>query len=361
MELQSARTSTVSRVAAVAGMAVAFVWAIIRAGATVSPGLDDAHKAALIWPRIPGGEFSSFYADSSWGILIFRMLQLESEREFLLLAVLSAVFAVLALAAWAAWAVPTSLKSRAVRLMLLAPLPAVLFNWLGFYDGYTVLAWAVVLWAWASGSRVLLAISGVFLGLQHFEQGLLGIIGITLVWFATREHLRAPLKMLAPTWSLLGLIAGKAILMTTLALNGSELTGRTSGVSAYYREWIVTAMNTGPILLWSLFAGSWAILIAWWLRESRVRNHLLLAVALATAAGAMLLSGDRPRVFIMITAPLLLLLTVALLSQRSLSRKTWLGIETVVWIGPPVALWGPVVVNANVLDHLIMTFRALAG
>lgn len=361
MELQSVRTPTVARAASVAGIAAAFVWAIVRSGATVSPGLADAHNAAVIWPRVPGGEFSSFYADSAWGILIFRMFGLESEREFLLLAVSSAVVAVLALAAWAAWAVPTPLKSRAVRLMLLAPLPAVLFNWLGFYDGYTALAWVVILWAWASGSRVLLAISGVFLGLQHFEQGLLGVIGITLVWIATRDHLRAPLKLLAPTWSLMGLVIGKAILMTTIALNGSELSGRTSGVSAYYREWIITAINTGPILLWSLFAGSWAILIAWWIRESKVRNHMLLALALATAAGAMLLSGDRPRVFIMITAPLLLLLTVASLARRDLSRKTWIGIETLVWIGPPVALWGAVVVNANALDHLIMTLRSLTG
>lgn len=361
MKLQALRTPIVARVASAAGILVAFIWAIVRSGATVSPGLADAHNAAVIWPKIPGGEFSSFYADSAWGIVLFRMLGLESEREFLLLAASSAVSAVLALAVWAAWAAPKGLKTRAVRLMLLAPLPAVLFNWLGFYDGYTALAWAVVLWAWASGSRLLLAVAGVFLGLQHFEQGLLGILGITLMWIAARNDLRAPLKVLAPTWSLLGLVAGKAILMTTLAVNGSELSGRTSGVSAYYREWIITAINTGPILLWSLFAGSWAILIAWWLRESRVRNHLLLAVALSIAAGTMLLSGDRPRVFIMITAPLLLLLTVALLARNDLSRKTWLGIETLVWVGPPVALWGAVVVNANALDHLIMTLRSLTG
>ena len=361
MQLQALRTPAVARFASIGGIAVAFIWAVVRSGATISPGLADAHNAAVIWPRIPGGEFSSFYADSALGILIFRGLSLESEREFLMVAVLAAVGAVIALAGWAAWAVPAQFKSRAVRLMLLAPLPAVLFNWLGFYDGYTALAWAAILWAWATGSRLLLSIAGVLLGLQHFEQGLLGIAALTIVWVAVRSGLREPLRSLAPAWSVVGLVVGKVILMATLALNGSELSGRTSGVSSYYRDWIVTAINTGPLLLWSLFAGSWAILILWWLRESRVRNQTLIAFAVAIAVGAMLISGDRPRVFVMITAPLLLLLTVALLARRDLSRRTWTGVEVLVWIGPPIALWGPVVVNSNALDHLIMTFSSLTG
>jgi len=347
--------------ASIAGIAVAFVWAVIRSGATISPGLSDAYNAAVIWPRVPSGEFSSFYADSALGILVFRALPLQSEQQFLLLSAAAAVAAVIALAGWAAWAAPNEYKSRAVRLTLLAPLPAVLFNWLGFYDGFTALAWAAALWAWASGSRVLLALAGILLGLQHFEQGLLGLVALTLVWFAVRSKLREPLRNRAPIWLVIGLAIGKGILMTTLTLNGSELSGRTSGVSAYYREWITTAINTGPMLLWSLFAGSWAIVIAWWLRESHRRNQILVILAIALALGATLISGDRPRVFIMITAPLLLVLTIALLMDQGLSRRSWIGIETIVWIGPPIALWGSTVVNSNALDHLIMTFSSLTG
>lgn len=361
MQVKGNKTPAVSLIVSLGGVAAALVWSVLRSGATVSPGLSDAHNAAVIWPNVPGGEFSSFYADSALGILVFRGLTLESEREFLWLAVVATLGAVAALAGWAAWAVPTEFKSRAARLMLLAPLPAVLFNWLGFYDGFTALAWAAILWAWATGSRVLLSLAGVLLGLQHFEQGLLGLVGLTLVWLAVRGSLREPLRSVAPTWSLAGVLAGKAMLMLILFSNGSELSGRTSGVSAYYREWIVTAINTGPFLLWSLFAGSWAIVIAWWLREARIRNQLLLAVAISIAVGATLISGDRPRVFIMITAPLLLLLTIALLMGKGLSRRTWMGVETLVWIGPPIALWGPNVVNSNALDHLIMTFSSLTG
>jgi len=347
--------------ASIGGVLVAFVWSIVRSGATISPGLSDAYNAAVIWPRVPSGEFSSFYADSALGILVFRALPLQSEQQFLLLSATAAITAVIALAGWAAWAVPSEFKSRAVRLMLLAPLPAVLFNWLGFYDGFTALAWAAIFWAWASGNRVLLVLAGILLGLQHFEQGVLGLIALTLVWFAVRSNLREPLRNRVPIWAVIGLGIGKVILMTTLALNGSELSGRTSGVSAYYREWIITAINTGPMLLWSLFAGSWAIVIAWWLRESHRRNQILVILAIALALGAALISGDRPRVFIMITAPLLLVLTIGLLMDQGLSRRSWIGIETIVWIGPPIALWGSKVVNSNALDHLIMTFSSLTG
>jgi len=361
MRSTALKTPAVALLASTGGILVAFVWSIIRSGATVSPGLSDAYNAAVIWPRVPSGEFSSFYADSALGILMFRGLPLESERQFLLLSAMAAVAGVIALAGWAAWAVPNELKSRAVRLMLLAPLPAVLFNWLGFYDGFTAVAWAAILWAWASGNRVLLALAGILLGLQHFEQGLLGLIALTLVWLAVRNNLREPLCNRAPIWSVIGLAIGKGILMITLALNGSELSGRTSGVSAYYREWVITAINTGPMLLWSLFAGSWAIVIAWWLRESHRKNQVLVSLAVVLALGATLISGDRPRVFIMVTAPLLLVLTIALLMDRGLSRRAWVGIETLVWIGPPIALWGSTVVNSNALDHLIMTFSSLTG
>jgi hypothetical protein len=361
MRSTALKTPAVLMFASIGGILVAFVWSIIRSGATISPGLSDAYNAAVVWPRVPSGEFSSFYADSALGILVFRVLPLESEQQFLLLSATAAIAAVVALAGWAAWVVPNEFKSRAVRLLLLAPLPAVLFNWLGFYDGFTALAWAAILWAWASGSRLLLALAGILLGLQHFEQGLLGLIALTLVWLAVRGDLREPLRNRTPIWTVFGLAIGKGVLMGTLALNGSELSGRTSGVSAYYREWFITAINTGPMLLWSLFAGSWAIVIAWWLRESHRRNQVLVILAVALALGATLISGDRPRVFIMITAPLLLVLTVALLMSRGLSRRSWLGIETLVWIGPPIALWGSKVVNSNALDHLIVTFSSLSG
>ena len=360
-ESTKTRRTSLGLVATVGGILAALVWSIVRAGTTVSPGLGDAHNAALIWPEVPSGEFSSFYADSALGILIYRGLSLESEKSFLWLSSVTALLAVVALAGWAYWAAPGSQKARAARLMILAPLPAVLFNWLGFYDSYTALAWAAVLWAWASRSRLLLSIAGVLVGLQHFEQGLLGLAALTLIWFAVRDHLPAPLRERTPLWSLIGLVIGKGILVVTLVLNGSELSGRTSGVSAYYREWFITAVNTGPVLLWALFAGSWAVVIGWWLLEAKQRNRVLLVGAIAIGVAAMLISGDRPRVFIMIIAPMLLVLTIAFLARKDTSPKALIAVETIVWVGAPIALWGPKVVNSNALDHLIMTFGSLTG
>lgn len=348
-----------SRLWAWATIALAFLWAVARSGVSVTPALGDLFGASTVWPQRLDGDFLAFYTDSPLGILLSRALMLSSEAQFLRLATGATLVAIVSYACVAAWWSPTGARARAVRWALLAPLPAVLLAWLGSYDPFTVAAWLVCLAAWRSGRVWVLALSGVLLGFQHFEHGLLGIVSLTFTWYATRRHLPEPLQRLSPLWLVAGAVAGKLMLTGVLVSSGSAVSGRTQWLAPFLRDWTVTAINTGPTLLWSLFAGSWAIVVAVWVLAAHRRERLFLVLALVVGLLGLALSGDRPRVFVLIMAPSLLLAIVALLRAPAIPRSTIRIIEAIVWLGVPLSLWGSAVVGTGALDQLIMTWQQL--
>lgn len=343
------------------GVVIALAWSLLRSGPTVTPSLDALLAAARLWPQRLPGEFEAFYADSPLGLLVTRALGAGTPAAYLWVSLV----AILAVAScWALWAwlhSPTDQRWRAARLAGLAPLFGVLATWLGFYDPFTMLAWAVVLFAWLSGSRVLVAVSGVLLGFQHLEHGLLGLTALVLVWIAVRGDLPPRLTALNPAWAGIGILAGKAALLLILLSNGVTASGRTAWLGAYLVDWAKVGVNTGPILVWSLFAGSWALVVAFWLAQPQRRARWALAAALLVGLLATAASGDRPRVFIIVMAPALLVLTVAYLHRRQGSVTELRLVESVVWLAPVVTLWGADVVYGNVVDQAITTWQLLTG
>lgn len=345
----------------VVGVVLALAWSLLRAGPTVTPSLDALLAAAQAWPQRLPGEFEAFYADSPLGLLVARALGATSPAAYLWVSVVAIAIVATCWAGWA-WAnAPEGQRWRAARLAVLAPVFGVLATWLGFYDPFTMLAWAVVLYSWLSGSRVLLVVSGVLLGFQHLEHGLLGLAALVLVWAAVRSDLPPRLRDANPGWAVIGVLAGKAVLLLILLLNDVAASGRTAWLGVYLVDWTKVAINTGPILLWSLFAGSWAIVVAFWLTTPVRRARLALTAAFLVGVLATMASGDRPRVFVMVMAPALLVLTVAYLHRRQSSASELRLVESIVWLAPVVTLWGAEVVYGNVVDQAVTTWQILTG
>ena len=343
------------------GVALALGWAIVRAGPTVTPLLDSFLRASQSWPARPEDGSEAFVSDSPSGLLMARLLGLDEASGFLWMSV---GVMLLSSSLWILWAwmncAPEE-RWRAARLTALAPVIGVMAAWLGFYDPFTLLAWGLVMFAWMSGSRALLAVAGLLLGFQHFEHGALGLVALTLAWTAVRTHLRGAIAQVSPLWAAIGLLIGKGALLLTLVMSGETLTGRTSWLALYVTDWSKVALNSLPTLLWALFAGSWAVVLAYWLADRGRRSRLLLAGALSVGMLATVISGDRPRVFIIVVAPALLVLTVAYLSRGSTQRRERLLVESVVWLAPTVTLWGAQVVYANVIDQALTTWGLLTG
>jgi hypothetical protein len=331
---------------------MALGWAVIRSGPDFAWVLEDAYAAALIWPQRLTDVNMTFYTDSPLGWVAFKFFPGQTLYSFALFGTMAAVGATATLLSWMAVASESGSRIRAMRLAILCPLFAVLFAWLGFYDSWTLLAWVVALYLWLTGSRIALAAGGLLLGFQHFEQGILGIVALWLTWLAVGDRLRAPINRLSPLWILPGLLVGKAVL---LAVTAQESSSRSAWLLEHLRSWTVTGVSVGPVLAWSLFAGSWGLVIWLWLSVSERRSRVYLILALTIGLAATFISGDRPRVFIIVMAPALLvaiLVFVKTVRQGSTESRI---VEALMWLAPPLLLWGKTIVNSDVANPLYTT------
>lgn len=73
---------------------------------------------------------------------------------------------------------------------------------------------------------------------------------------------------------------------------------------------------------------------------------------------ATILSGDRPRVFVLVLFPTVVLLGVVFLRLKTPRTTVWL-VEAMVWLAPPVIFWAGDVANENVIDPLLILTEVL--
>ncbi len=342
------------------GILAALAWSMVRSGFIMTSVPEDLVAAAAIWPQRTESWMTQFYADSPLYILSARALGLEDNIGIIRQGFIVSLIALVALAVWGARVTPLGQRARASRLALLAPISAVLFSAIGSYDAFTALVWAVALWLWLTGSRTALVLAGALLGIQHFEQSGLGVVALLFTWLALRNHLPDPVNRLSPAWLLPGLVGGKALVVLVLVLNGQSATGRAQWLSTYLLEWTKIGVATLPYLAWSLFAGFWLLLFVLWSRAG-ARSRWLLLGALLTGLVGMATSGDRPRVFILILLPSVLIAIAAFLRQTDKTRLEMNAVEALAWIGPPVILAGKIALNASVIDNGYVSFMWMTG
>ena len=355
----------VRRISVLLGIAVAVGWAVFRSGTdTVYQLQTDAARAAN-WPN-PGLRAEEAYTRmSAIGPWLYKLIGGDSDVKYLVLSAGTAVVSVLLLCMWCLVNAPREQGPRAVRLVILAPVVALLATQIGNYDPFTVLGVGLFLFAWSSGRRSLLGASGFYLGLQHFEQGFLGILLFGIFVHFAQDWLPPRLRgSSSPLWALLGVVLGKLALSIILFINGvSSSDGRAAWISdpELLRIAIVGSVNFLPALMMSLFAGAWAIVLASGM--SGMNRSAQIAGSLAIVAGVIVavVTLDHTRTFVLITLPLLALLTVGLLNRwpHEVSTKTLVLVESMAWLIIPVGLYtspdGPTFLkDMNVTDHFLM-------
>jgi hypothetical protein len=355
--LQESRTSTLC---GLFGAGAALLWAMARSGFTLNPVLEDMVTAADLWPQRTEAWMTQFYADSPLYIIAANAFGLVNEVGLVRQSFVVAVAALIALAAWVWRFTLPPQKFRGARLLILAPIGAVLFSSIGSYDPFTALAWAIALWLWVSGRPLLVIAGGLALGVQHFEQALLGITSLFLAWLALREDLPDKLRMSNPLWLVPGIVIGKALLTALFVVTGGLPTGRTEWLGRYVTEWTKIGIATFPYLLWALFAGLWLVVVIVWLRSRWASRLLLIAAAIPGLFGT-ILSGDRPRVFVFILLPALMITVVALLNRKSTRASEARLVEIIAWLAPPLILAGKTAPNANIFDNGYVSIMWITG
>lgn len=355
----SARSPLVT-LGATAGLLLALIWALLRSGFTMSPVPEDLVAAAQIWPSRTASWMTEFYADSPLYIFSSRLFGISDTIGLIRQSLIVGIIALLSLALWAWCSTQTSQRNRAARLVVLAPVGGVLFSSIGNYDAFTALAWSVVLWLWLTRSRVALAAGGGILGIQHFEQTLLGVLALTLTWLAIRQFAPPAIAATSPLWIVPGVIAGKGVLLLFMIAGGHSASGRSQWLSTYVLDWTKVGIATLPYLVWSLFAGVWLLVILVWLRAD-IRAKSLLVGAFTLGIAGTIVSGDRPRVFVQILLPSLILLIVVFLRAQQSTRVESMSVEIMAWLAPPIILAGKSAANANVFDNAYVSFMWITG
>lgn len=342
------------------GAIVAGIWAIVRSGTGIVPGAEWHFDAAAFWPNRPQSQDEWYLADSPLGLILSKALAIEDVQQFLLLHVVATLMALIALASWGFSVTGSAGRWQAVRISLLAPISAVLLAWIGMYDAFTAIAWAIALFSWSLGRRPLMIAAGIVLGFQHFEHAVLGLAALTLTRMALQSRLPDSLNRRSPLWLLPGLLIGKSGLLLIFSIQGVPLTSREDWISRYLYDWSATAANVFPLLLWSFFVGWWAVAILLTL-DSTKRQRLFMSGAFVIGLLATLFSGDRPRVFILVLLPTVAVASVAFVRSTKQGSRENRFVEAIVWLAPPILFWGKDVANSNVIDLIVIGVKEISG
>lgn len=327
----------------------ACVWVVVRSGTGFLGEPEGGLLAAAAWPQTTDQWELDFLGESPINLIIVRALGIETARGWYLL---HATATVLAIAAWAIVTAGASTRGHrwtASRWIILTPFAAVLLAWIGSYDPFTVITLAIVFLGLVMNRVWLLGLGAFLLGIQHFEQGVLSLLALAFTTAALGSQ--SPITVPRSRWWLvaIGLVAGKILLLATLAISRGGLDGRSSWLEQYLGEWTLTAANIFPLLLWSLFAGAWGIVITQAVNLGSLRARLLLLAAFLVCILGLTLSGDRPRVFVIVALPALALLTASLLGEER-DRRVLIVVESMLWLGTPIIFWTADVANATVID-----------
>lgn len=317
---------------------VAALWAVLRVAPGTIPDVSQTAARSALWPQRDLGEFTEFVRTSPLGQIAYRIGGALGTWEYVLIHALAAMGAVALLAWWLARQVPAGRRGVAVRLVVLSPVVAVLVVFLGAYDPFTVIGMAALLFAWASGSRWAVVAAGVYLGFQHFEQGLVVVIVGAVAAYALRGRPGADRP--TPAWAYLGLVVGKAALTLVLQMaTGDGLSGRSSYlVWEWVRPALVSTVNFGPVLLLSLFAGLWALVVVGLLRL-QLRQRLLMLLAFALCLVPMAVAADHTRIYVLCALVPLLMLTADVLRGGDVTGHELVLVEAMAWLVVPLFVW----------------------
>jgi len=361
--LTSSGTLALKRWAGLATIALAACWAFLRSGTGVMPDLQTFTAWALSWPATATEPLQEVYFSSPLGHVTAQVLQATTESRFLWLHTLTAIAAIAGLACWSYLSAGGDGRNQAARLVILTPITAILLAWLGYYDAFTVVCWVLALFAWRTGWRPLMIAAGVLLGFQHFEQAALGALAWLLAWAALRTT-DAFSSHRSPAWVLLGVPLGKLALIAVLTMSGTGSDqGRLGWLTdtAMLRTTVSTAVNNGPLLLWSMFAGFWVIVIYAFLGLPGRRERWCLIAAVGLPLFMTLVTFDRPRVFALTTIPIVAMLSVVFAQEmrKQGDGRLRLPLEAIVWLGTPLIFWGQTLFNFGALDRIIVLYGAL--
>lgn len=335
----------------VLGTAAVVAWVLLRTGPDLVPGVVSQEEVARAWPHSDVTWRTAYVLRAPLGQVAYRALPVQGLDVFVLLHVAALATAAGLLLAWLLRRYGSQAGAVAATVLLLAPLTAVLLEWLGIYDAFSVLAW-VLLVVTLPRSRGAQVAAAVVAGVQNFEQVAVGLVLLALLPELSR---RAGWRPWVPGL-LAGAVAGRAALEAYLrsvgAPSGSRLTFLVHD-PALFVEVLHSSLVSAPLLVMSSLGGLWAlavpVLLAGWPGWSRsLRLRVLAAAALLLAVGV--LTADHTRVMALTAVPVVVAAAVAVGRSHETYGGFWRTPQAwLLVLVPPVISFGDAVLPLGLL------------
>lgn len=337
----------------------AFGWAFVRSGPSPLPNLSVNVQAIDAWPRLVGSQWDAFIAYSPLALLVQRLSGVNSETDLVRWSLVASVLALFLLGYWQYSCAPDGQRLRAMRIVFLAPIAAVMFTGLGAYDPVTVVGLGALLFAVTSSRSSLYLTSGLLLGLAHFELAIFAFLALILILMSTREVHELRISRRHVVVFLTSAVVARLFVEVMIRQFNTSPPGRGLWIESELWTWTATAANIFPLLVWSLFAGTWLIVFVVWNRMHSVQSQLLFLGAIAVGLFVLAISGDRPRTFVLAMTPALgVIIYLFLRSERTYLARV---AEAVCWVAVPLVFWSNNVWNSEALNRTIMLFEAIRG
>lgn len=318
-----------------------FAMVIGKSGIWLMPNLLGQHSISQSLGKMPFTDPNAQYIYSNFlEPLLFGIIGLESPLFYAFYAgMISIIFLVL----FIGWFITYHSKENAITqqkvfLTALFPVFAVPFYWIGM-DGMTLLLMLIIMIN-LNQSKALF-ITAALLGVQHFEQGFIGlgffICSLTLAILFSSYNKTTHVRVIVQAGiGLAGLIFGKIILMGYFYSAGivftiDRLAYTQNSLPVFMDQW----NKSWPYILYSSLATGWIIIL------SRIRFLWPFIITMLVALLMMILVGDQTRVINIVTFPALFYWVFMNKDFWDNLNQRWIGPLLIIYfITPFVYVWG---------------------
>lgn len=315
-------------------------WVLWRTGPAIMPNLELFEPVAADWPLSSVEPAFGYSLRVPLGPMAYQLVPQPGPKAYVILHAVCLLTAAALLTGWLARRLGLRRALIAYCVLALAPITAVLLNWIGMYDAFSILAFVVLMMSLDRGPRVQFA-AAALVGFQNFEQSLVALVIVLLVPTLARSVGMTPraVPLLA------GILAGKAVLETFLsavgAVSGSRLLFLATDDKA--REILTGVASVAPIILWSALGGLWLYAVPAVQAALRQWSRAQLAMAAAAAFiwfGSGIISEDQTRVLAMTSFPAVVLAAIHIaLRYRDLPEFVRTPQAWGLILAPPLVLW----------------------
>lgn len=281
-----------------------FSIAILKSGVWVMANLETSRQIALSPFKKPFEGSEADYLVNSWFInFLAHTIQFTSPAKYLALHAIAAVLSIFVGYLIISKRYSGTTLTVSISIFAILPVNAAIFYWIGM-DGVLVCLFMTSLLV---KNTFLLALLGIFIGMQHFELGIVAVLTLFTFEILIRKQKTDGKSVVEIATLLLGVLIGKVFLIIIFRFSGIVLQENrfTLGIENF-RHNLVVHVRFLPAAIFTMFGVLWILILK---MESTTRKAFLIASAIPVLTS--LFVWDQTRV-LQISSTLLVMRAVVL-------------------------------------------------